>query len=99
MKLDREAQKKYFEDLAPILAQFQDEVKVFLVWTLFGGAGEDEEGQLEWQRGKETNLPVMEVIRGPDRRIQDYPFTPASAYLRDNFGEAQERAQQAVEAM
>ena len=99
MKLDREAQRKYFEDLAPILAQFQDDIKVFLVWTLFGGAGEDEEGQLEWQRGKETNLPVMEVIRGPDRRIEDYRFTPAAELLRDSFGQMQERAQQAVEAI
>jgi beta-glucosidase/6-phospho-beta-glucosidase/beta-galactosidase len=98
MKLNREAQRKYFEDLAPILAQFQDDIKVFLVWTLFGGAEEDEEGQLEWQRGKETNLPVMEVIRGPDRRIEDYRFTPAAEYLKDSFGQMQERAQQAADA-
>lgn len=99
MKLDREAQRKYFEDLAPILAQFQDDIKVFLVWTLFGGDKEDEEGQLEWQRGKETNLPVMEVVRGPDRRIVDYRFTPAAELLRDSFGQAQERARQAVDAI
>jgi hypothetical protein len=97
MRLDREVQRKYFEDLAPILAEFQDNIEVFLVWTLFGGAGADEAGQLEWQRGKETNLPVMKVIRGPDRRIVDYEMTPATELLRESFGQAQERA--AVEAM
>lgn len=97
MRLDREVQRKYFEDLAPILAEFQDNVEVFLVWTLFGGAEPDEEGQLEWQRGKETNLPVMKVIRGPNRRIVDYEMTPATELLKESFGRAQERAE--VEAM
>lgn len=99
MKLDREAQRKYFEDIAPILAKFQDDIKVFLVWTLYGSKEMDEPGQLEWQRGSQTKLPVMEVTQGPDRRIADYQFTPAAAYLRDQFGKILERGQPAVEAM
>ncbi|OGN55889.1 MAG: hypothetical protein A2796_07530 [Chlamydiae bacterium RIFCSPHIGHO2_01_FULL_44_39] len=101
MKLDREAQRQYFEDLAPILAKFRDDIKVFLVWTLYGSDGLDKEGQLEWQRGALTKLPVMEVTQGPNRCIASYNLTPAAAYLRDNFGQMQQEraASSAVEAI
>lgn len=101
IKLDREAQKKYFEDLAPILAKYKDDldILVFLVWTLYGSKGLDEPGQMEWQRGSQTKLPIMEVTQGPDRRIADYQLTPAAEYLRDHFGRMQEQAQQAIEAI
>lgn len=99
MQLDRETQRRYFEELAPILKEFQEEVKVFLVWTLYGSDGLDQPGQLEWQRGALTKLPVMEVTQGPDRRIADYKLTPAAEYLKESFLKAQERAQQDAEAM
>ena len=98
MELDRETQRKYFEDLAPILADFKDSVKMFLVWTLYGSDGLDNPGQLEWQRGALTKLPVMEVTQEPDRRIADYKFTPAAEYLRDSYGKMQELAKQAAPA-
>ena len=85
LKIDREAQRKYFEDIAPILAKFKENIDGFYVWTLPTTDKIDEELQLEWNRGAQTKLGIVNIFRGPNRRIVDYKSTPASKFIGEQF--------------
>ncbi len=75
-RIDETIQKEYLETILPILAQFP--LQGLFIWTL-------ARGELEWDRGSECRLGLVEILKDEQRRFIGYKQSAASIFLRQTF--------------
>lgn len=89
--LQPETQKRYFQKIIPILEKFQKQLKAFFVWTVV-------RKQLEWDRGDQPCLGLVDVVKDKDRNITGHVLSPAAELLQNVYRTNSERLKGSVAA-
>lgn len=82
-KIDDKTQKEYFEKIFSIIARFRKKMplKGLFFWTIL-------RGHLEWNRGNNITLGVVNVQKDSNGNILSHELTPAAQYIKRVFTRA-----------
>jgi hypothetical protein len=88
-ELDRAAQKEYLQKLTERIRDYSArtfrEIKGIFCWS-------DLDPQMEWENGLDCRLAMIEAIVDSERHLTGFQPTPASQYLREMYGEQENKA-------
>lgn len=94
-KIDNESQRRGIEKLLPTLTKFKKQLKAVFFWTLYRKpdiqvAGQEDYGQLEWDRGATPSLGLVQILKDQNRKIIGHRMTPAAELIQSVFRTKQE---------
>ncbi|MBS0625693.1 MAG: family 1 glycosylhydrolase [Verrucomicrobia bacterium] len=93
-RLDEQTQVKTMQRYAPVLGEFQENIKAFFVWTAYASPEMDEPGQMEWNRGAGTRLGMIKIFKDDQRRMTGYEYTPGGALIKVAYNIIRHRAEE-----